>query len=183
MVKNIIALALLVICIEVVPALAQAVDPVMSLIAERDRQYIQRFDALEKTITAAVESSRLRFEQQEKATSVALSAVDKSVQAALLSSEKAVTKAEAAAEKRFDSVNEFRNTLKDQQLLLITRSEADAVLKAMDRRITEITDQLNKTAGKSEGAGSVWGWLIGVAGLLMMLAGLLFSMYSRPRVA
>ena len=42
---------------------------------------------------------------------------------ALQAAEKAVTKAELAAEKRFESVNEFRNQLKDQTGTFITRNE------------------------------------------------------------
>ncbi len=65
------------------------------VIDERDRQYGQRFDAQEKAVAAALAAAK-----------------------------EAVTKAEVAAEKRFDSVNEFRNTLKDQTGTFVTRNEA-----------------------------------------------------------
>jgi ElaB/YqjD/DUF883 family membrane-anchored ribosome-binding protein len=40
----------------------------------------------------------------------------------------AVEKANQASEKRFDSVNEFRNALKDQQQTFVTRGELYAML-------------------------------------------------------
>jgi hypothetical protein len=40
----------------------------------------------------------------------------------------AIVKADIASEKRFDSVNEFRNTLKDAQQTYVTRGELYAML-------------------------------------------------------
>lgn len=61
---------------------------------------------------ADVNANEQRFKAQEQAVAFALQAA-----------EKAVTKAELAAEKRFESVNEFRNQLKDQTGTFITRNE------------------------------------------------------------
>ncbi len=77
------------------PAEAISVRELNLIVNERDRQYGQRFDAQEKAVAAALAAAK-----------------------------EAVVKAETAAEKRFDSVNEFRNTLKDQAGTFITRGEA-----------------------------------------------------------
>lgn len=61
-----------------------------------------------------------RFKAQEAA-----------VAAALASADRAVTKADMATEKRFESVNEFRNQLKDQTGTFITRGELLGWLIAM----------------------------------------------------
>jgi hypothetical protein len=58
-------------------------------------------------------------------------AQEKSVAAALHAAEKATDKADTAAEKRFDGVNEFRATLKDQQGTYITRTEVYAIASAV----------------------------------------------------
>lgn len=77
------------------PGEAVSVRELNLIVNERDRQYGQRFDAQEKAVAAALAAAK-----------------------------EAVVKAEAASEKRFDSVNEFRNTLKDQTATFITRGEA-----------------------------------------------------------
>jgi len=61
---------------------------------------------------AEINANEQRFKAQEQAVAFALA-----------SAEKAVTKAELAAEKRFESVNEFRNQLKDQTGTFLTRNE------------------------------------------------------------
>lgn len=79
---------------------------VSSMFREADRRYEQRFVA------------------QEKAVADALAAQDKAVQTALMAAKEAVGKAEAATEKRFDAVNEFRAQLNDQAGRLMTRDES-----------------------------------------------------------
>jgi len=138
-----------------------SVTQLMAVIAERDRQYSQRFEA------------------QEKSTTIALAAAERAVQAALTAAKEAVQKAEMASEKRFDSVNEFRNTLKDQQLTLMTRGEAEARLKDLDRRISELATEMVRRASESRGAGELWGIIAGVAGILIAIAAVVLSYSSR----
>jgi len=81
------------------------------------------------------------------------------VRAALDSQKEAVLKSEAASEKRFSSVNEFRNTLSDQQRNLMPRNEVDILIKAINEKIdalnlTTITRQ-SKDVGKMEGMGII----------------------------
>ena len=172
---------------------ASNLDQILSLIAERDKQYAQRFEAQEKALAFAVtnvnqkfealeKAIAIRFEQQEKSTTVALSAAEKAVQAALVAAKEAVAKAESAAEKRFESVNEFRNTLKDQQLLLQTRTEASSTANALDRRISEVASKVNEISNKAEGASNLWAYLVGGGGFFVALAALLFAVSKRPAV-
>lgn len=68
-----------------------------------------------------------RIAVQEKANDQRFEAQEKAVGAALAAAKEAVAKAETAAEKRFDAVNEFRSTLKDQQATLMPRTEVVAL--------------------------------------------------------
>ncbi len=79
---------------------------------------------------------------------------DKQIALALTSAEKAVTKAEAATERRFESVNEFRQTLSDQAGTFISRAEYDALKERIDRG-----------EGHSGGLSDGWKWLVGIAAL------------------
>jgi hypothetical protein len=59
----------------------------------------------------------------------------KAIDAALAAAEKAVTKAEVATEKRFDSVNEFRKTLSDQASSFMQRGEFVAQYKSLEEKV------------------------------------------------
>jgi hypothetical protein len=56
----------------------------------------------------------------------------------MAAADKAVTKAEVATEKRFDSVNEFRNAMKDQQNTFANRTETEFRLTAIDKSLEKI---------------------------------------------
>lgn len=105
----------------------------------------------------------VRFEAQERA-----------VNAALLAAQKAVEKAETAAEKRFESVNEFRATLSDQARLLMPRAEAEANQKAIELRLDEITRKLDRR--DSQGVGLHQGWLVlaSVISLIVAIAAVIW---------
>lgn len=127
------------------------------ILAEKDAAYAQRFEA------------------QEKA-----------VEAALIAQKEAVQKAETAAEKRFDSVNEFRAQLSDQATTFMPRREAESSMRAM----TEKYEQLAKTnadnidalerrqdrnEGRSSGLGAGWGYLVGGIGIVGAVIGIIFG--------
>jgi hypothetical protein len=90
---------------------------------------------------------------------------DKAIQAALTSAKEAVGKAEIATEKRFDSVNEFRAQLADQAATLLTRVEYDTNHKALEDKITDITDRINRSEGKGTGYSQSWGIFVALATL------------------
>lgn len=84
----------------------------------------------------------------------------KAVQAALQAAKEAVLKAEVATEKRFASVNEFRGQLADQTNTLMPRQEYTVQHKALEDKITELTDRVNRTEGQSAGSQITKGNLI-----------------------
>jgi hypothetical protein len=69
-------------------------------------------------------------------------AAKEAVQAALVSAEKAVGKAEVATEKRFESVNEFRAQLSDQAAHFSTRDELVAQSKSYDQFLTVMRNEI-----------------------------------------
>ena len=85
---------------------------------------------------------------------------DKQYQQMNAAQKEAVTKAEVAAEKRFDSVNEFRNTLSDQQRNLMPRSEAEVKFGSISKQIDDMTTRLDKTEGKGGGINQAIGWIL-----------------------
>jgi hypothetical protein len=122
---------------------------ILLLVAERDRQYDQRFHA------------------QEIAVAAALAAAKEAVAAALTAAKEAVDKAAAANDKHFDSVNEFRKTLTDQTASFPTRNEVDIKFKAIEDKISLLIQRDNQLAGRFEGGGAIWNGLIAVFGVLI----------------
>lgn len=109
---------------------------------------------------------------------------DKAVSAAMAAAQAAVLKAEMATEKRFESVNEFRESLADQSRTLMPRAEFEALHKAaqdrneqahatmaerfasLNARMTAIDSQ---HVGKSQGWSSVVSVVALIAAVLSVL--------------
>jgi hypothetical protein len=152
------------------------------------RQYLQRqlddirvmLEERHVTQTKAVDAA---FLAQRTAMQAALTSAQREVATALLSSENAVRKAEVAAEKRFESVNEFRAQLSDQAATFLSRNEADARISALaekldtetarnSARISELelrlTSRLDLRDGASKGVGQGLSWMTAFGGLVLL---------------
>ncbi len=104
------------------------------------------------------------LEEKDKRDEQRFQAQTGAINAALQAAEKAVTKAENATEKRFDSVNEFRQTLTDQTKTFASLERVDALLQRLDR-----------IEGRSSGLKDGWGWLVGFAGLVIAAGAFFFN--------
>lgn len=116
---------------------------------ESDLRYQQRFDAQEKALEAALIAA-------DKAVTAALTAAKQLVDVALAAADKAVNKAEVASEKRFENVNEFRQSLSDQTSTFIPRVEADVRFNALAERLArvETSESVQIGAGTQRNIGS-----------------------------
>lgn len=112
---------------------------------------------LQALLVEADKRNQQRFDGQEKAVSAALQAA-----------KEAVTKAETAAEKRFDSVNEFRQQLSDQAASFMPRREAE-------QRLGVLEAQGNRQGGREDGAGRSSATMISVASILIAAASVAFA--------
>jgi hypothetical protein len=83
-------------------------------------------------IHAAEQRSDARFESMKD-----------QVDAAFRSSQEAISKAELASDKRFESVNEFRAVLADQQRDLVTRQVLNAMSEKLEAAINRNRDDLS----------------------------------------
>src|ERR1043166_8730510 len=103
-------------------AYQKEVAALRDMLEERDKRYDERYEGRQKW-----------FEAQ-------LFAVEKANLLAMETNQRAIEKAEIATEKRFDAVNEFRNTLSDQQRTFMPRAEIEAILQGM-RKQAEVNSQ------------------------------------------
>jgi hypothetical protein len=136
-------------------------EHVLTIIEANDKRYEQRFDASQKAI-------ELGFSAQKSAVDAALAAADR-----------AVIKAEVAAEKRFESVNEFRNTLSDQQRNLIPRSEVDVTVRGISEKIATLQNQMERLQAERVGGRGAWGYMVGAAGLVVAIAALVLRLIGQ----
>ena len=112
----------------------------------RDYTRQQIIDLREMTRQQAEDHRRMldeRYATQTKALDAAFKAAEQAVAVALSNAEKATTKAEAAADKRFDAVNEFRQVLSDQTSTFLPRIEYDTAHAAQTDRLNGISDRLS----------------------------------------
>jgi len=107
-----------------------------------------------------------RYATQTKALDAAFVAAQASNQTALNSAERAVAKAEIAADKRFDSVNEFRAALSDQTNTFITRKEAEAQTNRNAEDIQKLSARVEHSEGRGSGITAGWTYLVGFASLV-----------------
>jgi hypothetical protein len=107
----------------------------------------------------------VRFEALEKQTSLALAAA-----------EKAVTKAEVANEKRFENVNEFRQSLNDNARLLMPRVEAEKELKVLSDQISNLTGRINSREERGVGMQNGWAYLIAVVAVISSIIGCILAL-------
>ena len=110
-----------------------------------------------------------RYQTQTKALDAAFKAAEQAVQTALVSAEKAVVKAEAATDKRFESVNEFRQQLNDQAVTFMPRAEAEARLLALAEKFDVVTSRLDTSAGRSTGVSSTMATMFVVGALVVSI--------------
>ncbi len=90
-------------------------------------------------------------------------AAKEGVNAAMASAEKAILKAETATEKRFDSVNEFRQAMRDQQDNFANKSETNMRLDDIIKRLDRVTLGMESSSGRSSGivlAAILVGWVL-----------------------
>lgn len=121
-----------------------------------------------------LETLKVYFEavlsERDRAVLAAFAAQKSAVDAALAAADRAVAKAEDAAERRFESVNEFRAQLKDQQIGLITRAEADVEFRAMRDKIDLLTNRMDRTEGRGSGADKTVQYVLaGLSAILTLL--------------
>lgn len=150
------------------------------------------------TVDTLKELMDQRFSDQEKAVTAALAAAERAVEAALAAAEKAVAKAEQAAEKRFEAMNEFRGQLSDQANTFLPRAEYDVQHAALDEKLNlsvkTLSDRVEQNAlnfsnavgslnlsrasgeGKTTVRGEIWGYIVGAAGLVAIVVGVLLRL-------
>lgn len=142
------------------------------LLREREVRDRERFELLQSATHTTIRSLEHRNAEQFQSQKDAIGA-------ALQAAATAVNKAELAAEKRFDGVNEFRATLADQQRTLIPRAEAEVRISALERQISELMTSLRELRSVDIGKHDGWGWALGIISLVAAVLSIAFQFIRR----
>lgn len=151
-----------------------------SMIGELDKRYEQRFVAQEKAVSMALDALKAahlpieikiavieeRMSGVKSLLDAQLAAQQEATKIAMANADKATTKAETAAEKRFESMNEFREQLADQAQTFMPRRESEARHEQSGEKIAAVQSRVDRTEGRSTGVSSSWGILVGVVSVI-----------------
>jgi hypothetical protein len=168
---------------------------VMTAVEHNDQRYQVEFNAIKELIhgvreayalrdanlQSQVDNNSKRVEDIHRSISLSieagLSSSREVTQVAFAASEKAIFKAETANEKRFESVNEFRQTLTDQTASFMPRAQVEALLVNLNDKIVAISSRMDRSeaakTGSSTGITQGWGYAVGVIGLILSLLGIM----------
>jgi hypothetical protein len=153
---------------------ASALDGVTKRFHEMERcnqqQCELRINALDRLTDTKFSLLRTVIDSQAERAALALAAADK-----------AIAKGEVATEKRFESVNEFRQTLSDQTKTFISRVEFEALRDTNAARISDLFSRLDKIEGKAVGLNSGWVYLVSALATVGTVVGLIIAIFLRTK--
>lgn len=133
-----------------------------SAVAQQTQQMVEQYD----------EPDELALREY---VDVRINALEQSMSTGLSTSKEAVEKAERATELRFQSVNEFRAQLDDQQRTFMPRLEYEQAHNALINRVNELTARVSDRESRSEGIGDVWPILFGIVGVIGIVFGIFMA--------
>jgi hypothetical protein len=119
-------------------------------------------EANDRRLNDLMKERELRDQQRHDASREAL-------HAALGCAKEAITKAEAAYEKRFDNTNQWKQTFSEMSGKMVTRMEYSSAYEALKDKVDEVSGRIKVIEGKSTGIGASLGVVMAVAALLISL--------------
>jgi len=102
----------------------------------------ERYATQETSIRAVDAAVRAALQTAQEGTRDALQTAQEATRAAMVSAEKSVAKSENATDKRFEQMNEFRQSLSDQAANFIDRDEFSAAFAGLNEKFEALRNQL-----------------------------------------
>ncbi len=124
------------------------------------REHIEgRMRALEQRIDESMRAIDIRFEQR-------FTSLSDSISAAMSASDRAITKAELAADKRYEALNELRGMANDTLARTMTRDECEQRFNAVTEKLDSMQARIDRREGGGAGLQQGWVVLVGLAALV-----------------
>jgi hypothetical protein len=138
-----------------------------------DRRFeILRQDTLAHAQSDVVAHSKISSEFHETVNSE-VAHLKTTIDVILSANEKAIAKADAANEKRFDSVNEIRGTMADQATKFISRTEVGQMVKNVEDKTMANVSRLDRIESAKSGRMEGWQLLVAALGAVGVLIGII----------
>jgi len=90
----------------------------------------------------------------------------------------AIEKAERATEKRFSSVNAFREQLSDQVAMFMPREVAESQINEMRKALATVHSRLDQTQGQAQGSTASIAQVIAILGVVIAIGAILVGAYT-----
>jgi hypothetical protein len=126
-------------------------------------------DVQKESLAIQVAVLAARFEESGKAVSAALAAQQRETAAAFVSSEKAITKAEANALRWQENANEWRGAMQDREKTFANGAETTKEFISIRAEIQGLRESRAQGIGKGAGIHLVWGVALALFGIYMAL--------------
>jgi hypothetical protein len=140
---------------------------------ERDRRYMDMFKGLASLMDQRFSDQATALAAasvaSEKAISMAFAASERATTSALTSAKEAVAKAEIAADKRFERIDEISTQIKDLGLASLPRTEYASEFNVLQSRMEAIETEVSRIVGA----------LLLVAAVLPLASGLVVFFVSK----
>jgi hypothetical protein len=135
--------------------------------ASRDSKAGWTVETLHEHLIARLDAQEKLGEEREARNLERFANANDRVIVAMASSEKAITKAEIATDKRFDGVNELRGALSDQATLMLPRTEYTTQHQSLIEKIDDLKDRLGKLNLTNWSA--IGGYIVGAVGVIAVI--------------
>ncbi len=122
-----------------------------------------RVVALEAGLEAFKELMKERDERYKQRSE----SQDEAVASALMTSEKAIAKAETATERRLEGLNELRDMASDQSKTYARADEVKLLIDALQQKIGFLDELVKSQIARGTGMKDAWGYLAVTGGLVI----------------
>lgn len=122
-------------------------------------------DTLHAHLDRVIEERDVQYRERHAAQQAAFAA-------ALQAADRAIAKAEAAAEKRFESVNEFRSALSDQAATFLTRHEYETAHQSLVEKVDDLKLSRANTTGGTARTEQLWAHVVAFGAIVAVIVGI-----------
>ena len=153
-------------------------DHVTLMVRQLEAQMDRRMLAIEQQVRDALAAAEKVTVAERATVEERVRGVEMLAKVTQESAAEAVRKAEAATEKRFESVNEFRAQLADQTSAFLPREVFDTTVQQWSEWRQGVDKDRATLAGRSGGIGSSIGWIVAGAGFVATVLGIIAILAS-----